>query len=219
VNKLKLSLGALLVLASASVASLPVSATNNCVNAFANTVSNNVYTQTNLKTSWNGASQVTVSTKDGKPVCEDATIFFTSYTMPDTWNQDTAHPFNSTAKPQVKFDSVSVTFKKGVANPSATLKVKMPADCKNVQTDLYFAPEVTKIVTTGHGSKLISHKLQPRTGECKVTVNEPPKETPQVLGESTPVELPKTGNSALTGAIVAVVAAAATYAVVLKRQN
>lgn len=214
-NTLKLTLGALLVLATATLSALPAHATTNttCIDGSK---------PENIVKTWNSVNGITVSTKDGKPVCKDTTVFLTSYTMPDTWD---GKGFNKTALPQTKFDSKSTTFKAGEKNASVALKVSLPEDCKNAQIDLYYAPEIKQLTTGGHGPQYLSHQLRPRSGECKVTVVEPPKEQPKVeepkvLATTTevPVELPKTGASAI-GAVVTVLASALTYAVVLKRQN
>ena len=143
-NTLKISVGALLVLATASVSAVPAHATNTtCIDGSK---------PENIVKTWNNVNGITVSTKDGKAVCKDTTVFLTSYTMPDTWD---GKGFNKTALPQTKFDSKSATFQAGAANQSYALTVAMPKDCKNVQVDLYYAPEIKELINGGHGPQYL----------------------------------------------------------------
>jgi len=113
--------------------------------------------KSNLVYTWAGNDTVTVSFKRAAPACADTTLYFSSYTMPSTWN---GAGFNATASPQEVFDSTSVTFKADGTPVSQTLMVKLPSKCNNVQVDLYYAPEIIKVTyPTGHGDQYIDHRL------------------------------------------------------------
>ena len=60
----------------------------------------------NLLWQWAGSDHISVSLKGNKPACVATTLFFSSYTMPDTWD---GNGFNGTAVPQTRYDSDSVT--------------------------------------------------------------------------------------------------------------
>lgn len=169
----------------------------------------------NITYSWKSNDKISVSLK--KPVCEDLTLFFSSYEMPDTWDQK---GFNATAVPQVWKASSSVTFKAKAAVASKDLTVALPSECKNAQIDLYFAPEITNLPNTGHGAQYITHKFQTMkdcTPVTPVTPVEP--ETPVTPTEpTTPTELPQTGAASVL-AMLAPAAAALIYIVVSIRQD
>lgn len=191
----------------------------------------------NFTYQWDGYNKITVATKNGKALCKDTKIYFSSFVMPDTWD---GNGFNATAVPQTKHDAVSVTLKAKTKNVSKKLEVGMPDDCKNVQTDLYLAPEQTEVTWENRiGDRLIDAKHKKAVGECpvppveepEVPVEEPetpveepetPAEEPkEILSESTvvPVEIPKTGVTGGLSAVVALAGTAATYAAVYRARK
>lgn len=160
----------------------------------------------NITYTWKSNDKINVSLK--KPVCEDLTLYFSSYEMPDTWDQK---GFNATAVPQVWKASSSVTFKAKAAVVAKDLTVALPSECKNAQIDLYFGPEITNLPNTGHGAQYITHKFQTMK-DCEpvtpVTPVEP--ETPVTPEEpTTPAELPKTGPASILAMLAPSVAAIA----------
>jgi hypothetical protein len=98
---------------------------------------------------------VTVTTKGSAPLCKDLTLNWDSYTMPDNYD---GKPFSEskTAAPQAQYDHNAVVMKAGAT--SATAKLKLP-ECKNVQTDLYYAPEITTVTVAGHGAQFITGEI------------------------------------------------------------
>lgn len=180
--------------------------------------------RSNIKYVWDGHDTITVSTKDGKAVCKDTTLFFSAYVMPDTWDGD---GFNETAVPQTLHKSVSVTFKAGEAKPSKKLVVPMPHECKNVQTDLYLAPEQTQVTWTDRiGDRLIAAKHLAGMGECQRETpfrDAPKKEEPkqEILSTTAPApaEIAKTGMAATLSAISAAVTAAGAYVAVYRARK
>jgi LPXTG-motif cell wall-anchored protein len=115
-------------------------------------------------------------------LCEDATIFFSSYTMPDDWN---GSGFNSTAVPQDWFDTGdTLVFEAGESGQTQTSTVKVPDVCRNAQIDLYW-PKVDgngdpvdewggfggpgfELGSNGHGSYYIDHRFQNRdSSDCE----------------------------------------------------
>jgi len=213
------------VLGVALTASPAAHATNNQTNC----VDGNV--RSNLAVTWKSNSSVTVGTVNNKPLCNDTTVFFSSYTMPDSYN---GLPFNNnkTASPQTIFDSTTVVLKKGATAPVA-MKIDLPKACKHVQVDVYHGPKITTVTERGHGDQYISGKILVKTEKECVTVTPetpvkpvtpvppveaqtPPTPAPVVTVVETPAavtELPR------TGAGVSIIAAgsllsAATYAAV-----
>lgn len=201
----------------ATAAAPSVGATNNsstCVDGSA---------RGNLTVAWNSNGNVTVGTKGDKPLCNDVNVFFSSYTMPDNYN---GQPFtnNPTASPQAIFDNASVVMKKG-ENKNVTLKINLPASCKNTQVDVYYAPKIETVTSKGHGNQYISGKIisktqnecTPETPPTTPEVPTPEAETPEtpapeVTIPETVTEMPKTGIEASATAVVGTVLSAATYA-------
>lgn len=170
--------------------------------------------RSNLAITWNSSSNVTVKTVGDKPLCNDTTIYFSSYTMPDNYN---GKPFggNATASPQAIFDSTSTVLAKGV-NKAVTLTIDLPEACKNVQVDTYYGPEITTVGASGHGSQYITGKILKKTVDtCAPVTPEQPPVTPPVVPTpeaqtpptpapevvvmpQSPVELPRTGSGAIS---------------------
>lgn len=141
----------------------------------------------NLTYTWSGNDTVIVGLKGNREACDTTTVYLSSYTMPHTWD---GKGFNQTAAPQTVFDSTSVTFEgrgtvlyreaEAKTKPTThTLTVKLPNKCKNVQVDLYYAPEIKNVTwPTGHGHQYISHKFIKKQ-KCEV------KPCPAVIGYTT----------------------------------
>ncbi len=109
-----------------------------------------------------------IGLKNNKPACKDTTIYVSSYTMPDTWDQKS---FPATALPQTFIESQSVTFKANQASALTSLTVSFPVPCKNVQVDMYYGPEKKILDEQGHNGVYISHKFIKRDNEaCKPRV-------------------------------------------------
>ncbi len=120
--------------------------------------------QQNLVINWTSDGSVNVTTRDHMPLCEDVTIYLSSYTMPDNYNGQ-AFEGNVTAYPQPIFDSTSVTLQKGTDGTS-DLYVNLPEACKNVQIDVYYGPEITTVGENGHGTQNIESKVYLAEGKC-----------------------------------------------------
>jgi hypothetical protein len=182
--------------------------------------------RSNLKVTWISSKSVTVGTVANKPLCEDVPVFFSSYTMPDSYN---SKPFknNPTASPQTIFDNKTIVLKKGAVAPSA-ISIKLPEACKHVQVDVYHGPKIDIVDAKGHGMQYISGKILPKTQdtcapvtpEASVTpvvpvpeAQTPETPAPQVVVPVTPTELPRTGSSAFTMTALASILLSATYAV------
>jgi len=205
------------VLGMALIASPAAHATNNQPSC----VDGNV--RSNLSVTWKNNGGVTVGTVNNKPLCNDTTVYFSSYTMPDNYNGQGFNN-NPTATPQSIFDSTSVVLKKGAVAPTA-MKISLPEACKNIQVDVYYGPKITTVTEKGHGNQYITGKMlvktekvcTPTTPETPVTPIEaqtPPTPTPEVIVTPPVVyELPRTGTGmSLIAAGTAV--SAATYAAV-----
>jgi hypothetical protein len=188
--------------------------------------------RSNLVVTWKTNGSVIVGTASNKPLCNDVTLFFSSYTMPDNYN---GQPFihNPTASPQAIFDNATAVMKKGEAKVVA-LNIKLPESCKNTQVDVYYAPKITTVGTNGHGEQYISGKIIKKTqNECTpvtppVTPEVPTPEAqtpetpaPEVIIPATemPAEMPKTGPELAGTVVTGTVLSAATYAGLLVRNK
>jgi hypothetical protein len=191
----------------------------------------------NLSVKWNANDSISFNTINNKNLCNDVTVFFSSYVMPDNYNGK-GFSNNPTASPQSVFDSKSFVMAKGTTGAS-TLKIDLPEACKNIQVDLYYAPEIKVVTAAGHGSQYITGKIidktvdsctpvSPEEPEVPVTpevpeeeAQTPPTPAPQVtLPTPAPAELPHTGSEAIVPVAVAAIVAAISYAgsLVFKRQ-
>ncbi len=186
--------------------------------------------RSNLSVTWNSNSNVTVKTASNKPLCNDVTVFFSSYTMPDNYN---GQPFmhNPTASPQTIFGNATAVLKKGEAK-ATTMAIEMPKSCKNIQVDVYYAPKIETVGSNGHGEQYISGKIINKT-QTECTPETPPvtpevptpeaqtPETPAPVVEipQTPVELPHTGSSLAGTMTIGTILSTATYAALYIRNK
>lgn len=210
---------------------------NSATNAHATTAATCVdgSKQSNLTATWVTNGNVTVKTLKDKLLCNDVTVFFSSYTMPDNYNGQGFNN-NPTAVPQDVYKSVSATMKKGT-NGASNLKVQLPEACKNIQVDLYYAPEIKHVDVYGHGAQYITGKMLQKTvkdctPETPVTpevpiVPVPEAQTPEtptpvvMVPTAAPVELPHTGSALDLSIAFATIIGSVTYAATLaitKRQ-
>ena len=216
-------------LATAAVTALTMSFAAPMVSAHGATAQNCVdgNKRSNFAVTWNSTDSVTVKTVGDKLLCEDTTLWFSSYTLPDNYNGK-GFSNNPTASPQTIFDSTSKVLAKGT-NGATTFKVNIPEACKGMQIDLYYGPEITYVTAAGHGNQYITGKILSKTQETctPVTPEEPPvvPEVPTPEAETPPTEppvvvvtpqvteLPKTGAGLNTVVAATVIATAAGYAV------
>ncbi len=187
---------------------------------------------------------VTVTTINGGLLCEDITLYFSSYEMPDNYDGK-GFENNPTAYPQTIFSSVHLTLKKGTNGQSAFI-VELPSKCKNVQVDLYYGPEIRTVGPNGHGTQNILAEIYTAENSCTpgnggggdngggttppVTPTTPitpvpgngggdtpkPEKVIQKAAEPTvtPAELPRTGASSNLGMLYVLLLAAMTYGAV-----
>ncbi|MFZ1250445.1 MAG: LPXTG cell wall anchor domain-containing protein [Candidatus Microsaccharimonas sp.] len=196
--------------------------------------------QQNLVIQWVSNNHVTIKTKDAAPLCDDVTIFFSSYVMPSNYNGQGFYG-NPTAYPQYKFSSDLVTLTKGT-DGSSELKVELPVSCHNVQLDVYYGPEIETVGSNGHGTQNIESRVLLSDGPCDngngngggepttpVTPVTPTPTTPVVTepsmgngavggtspkAEPLPAELPTTGaNVNYKSLLVALLAGLMTYGI------
>lgn len=207
----------------ALMASPAAHATNNQTSCVDGTV------RSNLAVTWKNIGSVTVGTVSNKPLCNDTTIYFSSYTAPDNYN-GMGFSNNPTASPQSIFNSTSVVLKKGATTPVA-MKVTLPEACKNMQVDVYYGPEITTVTEKGHGGQYISGKILVKTqNECTpvtpetptpvtpvtpVEAQTPPTPAPEVtVIPAAAVELPRTGlgiDALIAGSVLSVATYGAAY--------
>lgn len=120
--------------------------------------------QQNLTITWLANNKVSVATKDSLPLCDDVTVFFSSYIMPSNYDGNGFYG-NTTAYPQTMFSSTSVTLTKG-SSGAHELEIALPDSCNNVQVDVYYAPEITTVNADGHGTQNIESKVYLSAGAC-----------------------------------------------------
>jgi hypothetical protein len=176
----------------------------------------------------------TISTRDGRALCQSANLSLESFTMPDTWD---GKGFNSTAIPQTKYALVHFTMPAGQANVSKTLNIGVPADCKNTQIDFYKGNGFDKLTgVNDDDAAFIGGIIFKRNGVCLTATPTPavtpkptttptpvvtptptrvvPVATPSVLGASTSTTtLPDTGTEGLVNAfgLTAIIGTAGVY--------
>jgi hypothetical protein len=124
-----------------------------------------------------------VKAKGGKLLCNDVTIYLSSYLLPETYTGN--GEFDETATPQTKFDSDLAVLKAGT-NGVDVLVVGLPDSCMSHQVDLYYGPEIETVGPNGHDGQNLDGKIYPGYGECYgnggVTPPvEPPVVTPPVV--------------------------------------
>lgn len=188
--------------------------------------------RSNLAVTWNTKNSISFKTVGDKPLCNDVTVYFSTYIMPDNYNGQ-GFSQNPTAVPQTLHKSVSKVMQKGT-NGAGTLAVEWPEACKNVQIDLYYGPEITTVDKSGHGTQYITGKLYQKTvNECTPVTPEEPEtpdvpepeaqtpETPapQVTVPETPAVLPETGMGNLLPYAASAIIAASAYAASLAFQK
>jgi hypothetical protein len=130
----------------------------------------------------------TISTLNNEPLCADVTVYLSSYIMPTTYN-GLGFYNNLTAIPQTLYNSVSVTLKQGTSGGN-TLTVAMPNSCNNIQTDVYYAPEITSVGITGHGNQYITGTIYPSTGTCAIFTNSTTATPPPTVSTSATLAVP-----------------------------
>ena len=146
--------------------------------------------------------------------------------MPDNYNgKGFSDP---SATPQTHFDSTSVVLKKNVV-PSENLRITLPEECKNMQIDVYYGPQIKEVTVKGHGAQFIAGKMLVKTkASCAPVVTPPVTPTPTpVVPVSTPIapvlpvvmsmpeipaELPKTGTALDSTVAIAIILSVLTYA-------
>lgn len=187
--------------------------------------------QQNLVVTWLAKDKVNVHTVGNAPLCNDVTVFFSSYIMPANYDGNGFYG-NPTAYPQTLFSSVSAVLAKDT-DGNVDLTVNLPADCNNVQTDVYYAPEITTVGVNGHGTQNILSAVYMSTGACPVVTPpvtpgkgggtptppvEPPVVTPAPTPEvALPAVLPETGAS--VNFMPVAILSALTYAGMYIRQR
>ena len=124
---------------------------------------------TDFTGSYSGKDTMTIQTKDGKKLCNDVNVNFSSYVAPDNYNGK-GFKNNPTAIPQSMFYNKTVTLKKGTTGKT-TVTVQVPNECTNYQIDAYIGKVQTKITTSEGlvGTNAIVGKLFQKTkSDCTV---------------------------------------------------
>ncbi|MDB5166206.1 MAG: hypothetical protein JWM37_278 [Candidatus Saccharibacteria bacterium] len=155
-----------------------------CDHDLATCVDGSVYG--NLMVSFTAKDQAVVNTKNNLPLCEDVVLNFSSYIMPDNYDGN-GFENNSTATPQDLFYNSQTTLAAGSVGPF-TLTTQLPDNCKNIQVDVYYGPEVKNpIGPQGHAGVGLLGDIYPSTGACQPTGG-------MGGGESQPPVTPPTGG-------------------------
>jgi len=156
-------------------------------------------TQQNLEVIFLSPNIASVQTIDGRLLCEDIVVSFSSYKMPD--NYDGKGFFgNSTATPQSIIDSLTVTLEAGTTG-SVILELIAIDDCLNVQTDVYYGNEIVNIGPDGHGTiNILSDVFVKTATDCNDEGGNPvvPVTPVTPVNPSLPVE-PPTNAPVVTG--------------------
>lgn len=118
------------------------------------------YTRANLTYTWSTSGKVMLATKDGKPLCDDVTVYLAAYTLPKTYDQSGV--FDDSAVPQQLFSSTSAVLRQGT-DGSVMLTTTIPDACTDYQLDAYYAPEITAVSYQGQGAQLIYGEIAMRT--------------------------------------------------------
>lgn len=138
----------------------------------------------NIDFKWNSRDTITVGTVNNQPLCADVDIYMSSYAMPDNYNGK-GFVGNPTATPQVLHASTLYTLKKGATKP-VVMTVDVPDECTNIQSDIYYPPEVREVGPSGHPSnQIINGKIFAKTkDDCQPELpEEPVVEEPEVIDE------------------------------------
>jgi hypothetical protein len=107
----------------------------------------------NIDFSYVSPGDVTVHTKGNQLLCNDVHLYFSSYIMPSNYNGNGFYG-NTTAYPQTVYASDDAVLTAGT-DGTTELHIDLPGICDNVQTDLYYAPEITTVGPNGHGTQNI----------------------------------------------------------------
>lgn len=125
--------------------------------------------QQSLEINFPNSGQATIATNDGAPLCDAVTLYFSSYTMPSNYDGRGFFPVpgiaNPSAYPQTIFSSTHVTLPAGY-DGTKSLSIDMPNSCNNTQVDVYYAPEITNLGPTGHGTQNILSKIYGSARVC-----------------------------------------------------
>ena len=112
------------------------------------------------------------------PLCRAITIYFSSYVIPANYDgrgfELAPGVTNPTVYPQPIFGSKQVTLPAGFMD-TVTININMPAECNNVQVDVYYPPEITTVTIAGHGAQYINGLIYNADGHCPVVT--PPNVT------------------------------------------
>ena len=120
-----------------------------------------------FKGEWITNDTVTLKTRSGGNLCQDTTVFVSSYKMPDNYNGGDFFG-NTTAYPQYKNATKTVVLKKGT-NGQTTVTIPVPDECTNFQVDAYLGPEITVVGADGHQRRTIKAKIVKATkDDCSV---------------------------------------------------
>ena len=155
--------------------------------------------QDNLLVTFLSNNTATVSTRDGKLLCEDVIVYFSSYIMPGNYD-GRGFENNPTAYPQYIHGSVSATLMAGTTG-AQLMNIDLPDRCQNVQIDVYYAPEIREVGSNGHGTQNILSRIIEKADDCETGGNGGGGETTPTPTQPTPVtpvtpSLPVGGNGA-----------------------
>jgi hypothetical protein len=132
--------------------------------------------QQNLVYTYSNSGTVNVRTLNNDPLCSNITLEFSSYIMPADYNGNGFYG-NPTAYPQTIASTTSATLAAGT-DGEATLQITLPDSCNNIQTDLYYAPEIDMIGSNGTGTQNIVSQVYSSTGSCTPTAPTQPVTPP-----------------------------------------
>lgn len=167
-------------------------------------------TRDNFISTWQADDTVSVQTKSGKPVCEDVVMYFSSYTLPASYNGERFGD-NPTAYPQQLYHATKFTITKN-QTASGVVTVAMPDLCKTAaQVDVYLGPEITVVGADGHQGRGVRGTNGNNHIVAKKTCVTPTVTTDEPVAVTT--ELPKTGSGSVLGIglVASVATAGASY--------
>lgn len=132
----------------------------------------------NLITTWNKSDTFTVKTKTGAPLCNDITLYGSSYVLTNPAYKGGL--FGAPGSyPQTLYKTVTVTLPKDTKDVNTTVVVPL-SPCGNQQVDLYYGPEITTVGAAGHGKQYLN-------GNIITPFNETSCEGGKGGGDTTPV--------------------------------
>jgi hypothetical protein len=109
-----------------------------------------------LAVDWSSSSQLSIWTRTRLPFCDDVTLYYSTYSMPDTYDNNGFYTdpsrgiLNVTSVPQDLQTSIKLTLKAGLYGLTDQT-VPVPNLCYNTQADVYYGPEVTSLGADGLG--------------------------------------------------------------------